>query len=169
MRRAPRRVRCAKTPIERATVHRALLVVLLGAVACAPAPATTADPQAEIEAMLTHSAAAWNRGDLAGFMGDYVHDSMVTYRSGAHFLHGWQPLFDRYQANYFAPGKQRDSLTFGEVQVRSLAPDLALAMARFALHRGDSLTASGPFTLVLRRQEGRWQILHDHTSADTKP
>ena len=47
--------------------------------------------------------------------------------------------------------------------------DLAFATARFALHRGDSLTASGPFTLILQKRGTRWLILHDHTSADPKP
>ena len=142
--------------------------MLLVAAACAAAPAP-GDPQAEITAMLTRSAEHWNRGDLAGFMGDYANDSLTSYLSGRHFTYGWQPLFDHYQAAYFAPGKHRDSLTFDEVHVRSLAPGVAFATARFALHRGDSLTASGPFTLILRKDGDRWHIIHDHTSADPKP
>jgi ketosteroid isomerase-like protein len=127
------------------------------------------DPQAEIGAMLARSAADWNHGDLAGFMGDYANDSLTSYVSSGHVQYGWQPLFDHYQANYFAPGKQRDSLAFDELHVRPLTTDLALATARFALHRGATVTASGPFTLVLQRRGDRWQILHDHTSADPKP
>jgi len=30
------------------------------------------------------------------------------------------------------------------------------------------VTASGPFTLILQKRGARWQILHDHTSADPK-
>ena len=124
------------------------------------------DPQQEIGAMLQRSAADWNRGDLAGFMGDYAKDSLTSYRAGAHMQYGWQPLYDRYQKNYFAPGKSRDSLSFDELRVRALTPDLAYATARFKLSRGDSVVASGPFTLVLQRQGDRWKILHDHTSSD---
>ena len=119
--------------------------------------------------MLGRSAADWNRGDLAGFMSDYARDSLTSYVSGGHVQYGWQKLFDRYQANHFAPGKSRDSLTFEEVRVRPLTMDLAYATARFLLHRGDSLVASGPFTLILQKLGDRWQILHDHTSADSKP
>ena len=118
--------------------------------------------------MLARSAAAWNRGDLDGFMDDYARDSLTSYVSGARVVYGWQPLFDRYQAAYFAPGKSRDSLAFDALRTRSLTPDVALATARFALHRGDSVVASGPFTLVLQRQGERWRILHDHTSSDPK-
>jgi uncharacterized protein (TIGR02246 family) len=129
------------------------------------APAT-ADPQAEINAMLTHSATAWNRGDLQGFMSDYLNDSTVSFMSRGHVQYGWQPVFDNYQRNYFAPGKSRDSLTFEELHVRSLGTDAAFATARFKLTRGDSTVASGPFTLVLRKVSDRWLIIHDHTSSD---
>src|SRR4029077_1128150 len=86
--------------------------------ACAAPPA--GDPQAEIVAMLGRSASDWNRGDLAGFMSDYAHDSLTSYVSAGHVVYGWQRLFDRYQTTYFAPGKSRDSLAFEEVRVRPL-------------------------------------------------
>jgi len=101
-------------------------------------------------------------------MSDYPPDSLTSYACGGHVLYGWQKLFDRYQAAYFAPGKTRDSLTFDEVRVRPLTVDLALCTARFALHRGGSVTASGPFTLLLQKRGSRWLILHDHTSSDPR-
>src|SRR5712692_1591289 len=84
-----------------------------------------ADPQAEIAAMLLRSAADWNRGDLAGFMGDYAKDSMTSYVSGGHIQYGWQALYDHYRASYFAPGRSRDYLRFEEIRVRPLTIDLA--------------------------------------------
>jgi ketosteroid isomerase-like protein len=138
------------------------------AVACAAPKAPLGDPQTEIAAMLRRAAADWNRGDLTGFMSDYAPDSLTSYVSGGHVQYGWQKLYDRYRAAYFAPGKTRDSLTFEELRVRPLTSDLALCTARFLLRQGDSVTASGPFTLVLQKGGDRWYILHDHTSADPK-
>jgi len=139
-------------------------------VACsAPSPKPpTGNPQAEIVAMLERSAADWNRGDLTGFMSDYAKDSSVGYVSGGHVQYGWQPLYDHYQATYFAPGKSRDSLAFEDVRVRTLGADFAFCTARFKLLRAGSVTASGPFTLILQKRGDRWQILHDHTSSDPK-
>ena len=136
--------------------------------ACSAPKVVTGDLQAEITAMLERSARDWNHGDLAGFMRDYARDSLTSYVSGGHVQYGWQPLYDHYQATYFAPGKSRDSLAFNEVHVRPLTLDLALCTARFRLSRGAAVTASGPFTLVLRKRGDRWVILHDHTSADPK-
>lgn len=146
-------------------MHRAAFAVIIVA-ACGAPQQQLGDPPRELAAMLARSAADWNRGDLAGFMSDYARDSLTSYVSGGHVQYGWQALYDRYQANYFAPGKSRDSLSFGEVRVRVLTPDFAYVTARFTLARADSVVASGPFTLVLQRQGDRWRILHDHTSAD---
>jgi len=148
---------------------RRALCVMIGLAACSAPSVPMGDPPREIEAILTRSAGDWNHGDLAGFMSDYAHDSLTSYVSGGHVQYGWQALYDRYQANYFARGKSRDSLAFEEVRVRTLTPDFAYATARFRLVRRDSVVASGPFTLVLQRQGDRWRILHDHTSADPKP
>jgi beta-aspartyl-peptidase (threonine type) len=140
-----------------------LWLLILAACRAGPRP----DPRAEIVSMLTASAATWNRGQLDAFMNDYARDS-VTYIARGHEGNGWQKLYDGYRAAFFAPGKHSDSLTFEEIRVHVLSPTLAYCTARFALHRGDSLTGSGPFTLVLEKRDGRWLILHDHTTADPK-
>jgi uncharacterized protein (TIGR02246 family) len=150
-------------------VRRAWCVVLVPvAFGCSAPRIPLGNPPEEIGAMLQRSAADWNHGDLAGFMSDYARDSLTSYMSGGHVQYGWQALYDRYQANYFATGKSRDSLSFDELRVRVLTPDLAYATARFTLSRRDSVVASGPFTLVLQKQGDRWRILHDHTSSDPK-
>ena len=150
-------------------MHGAWCVVAIGVAACAAPKRPPGDPEAEVGVMLRRSAADWNRGDLEGFMSDYARDSLTSYLRRGHVQYGWQALHDHYQADYFAAGKHRDSLTFEEVRVRPLTMDLAYATARFLLHRGDSLVASGPFTLILQKRGERWQILHDHTSPDPKP
>lgn len=148
---------------------RGMWYMVTALAACAAPKVPLGDPQAEIAATLMRSAGDWNRGDLTGFMGDYARDSLTGYVSGGHVQYGWQPLYDRYQATYFAAGQSRDSLSFEEIRVRPLTMDLAFATARFLLHRGDSVTVSGPFTLILQKRGDRWFILHDHTSADPSP
>ena len=150
------------------TVRDVWCVVLAVLWGCTVPPVPHGDPRLEISAMLARSAAAWNRGDRAGFMNDYARDSLTSYVTGGHVQYGWQPLYDRYQTAYFAPGKSRDSLTFDDVRVRPLTTNLALCTARFALHRGQRVIASGPFTLILAKRDDRWLIIHDHTSSDPK-
>jgi uncharacterized protein (TIGR02246 family) len=124
--------------------------------------------QVAVERMLAESAQAWNRGELAGFMDDYMESANTTYIGGAGFVAGYDSIEARY-APLFEPGAARDSLRFEAVRVRRLAAVDALATARYILYRGDTITASGPFTLVLRHTSRGWKIIHDHSSSDPSP
>ncbi len=127
-----------------------------------PAPASTVEAARQgALALLAHGAAAWNRGDLTGFMSDYTADaSFVTPRQ---VVHGRADIQARY-APRFAPGGVRDSLYFQDVEVDLLAPDALNAIAYYVLQRGDSIVARGPTSLVMRKIGGRWYIAHDHSS-----
>jgi uncharacterized protein (TIGR02246 family) len=123
------------------------------------------DPIPDVRAMLSHSAAAWNAGDLDGFLEDYADDTTTSFMADGGPRYG----IDWIRSNYaprFAADADRDSLRFENVHARALGPDFAVATARFVLFRDDSTTASGPFTLVLRQLNGQWKIIHDHTSSD---
>jgi uncharacterized protein (TIGR02246 family) len=129
---------------------------------CAPLLFAQGD---EIRAMMTHSEAAWNRGDLAAFAADYD-DSPATTFIGRDITHGGtQAILDRYRRGYPTP-EAMGTLTYSEIGVRSLGNGYALANGRYALKRtqaggGD---AAGRFTLVLRKTKAGWKIIHDHSS-----
>jgi uncharacterized protein (TIGR02246 family) len=144
---------------------RTLAVLALVLVGCTATGAPPSDPTGSVQAMLDASANAWNRGDLGAFVGDYADDTTTTFVSRGHVQYGFDWIRDNY-ATRFEPDVQRDSLRFESVAARSLGSDHVLATARFVLFRGDSVTAGGPFTLVLRRTGSEWKIIHDHTSTD---
>lgn len=121
--------------------------------------------RSQVASMLAGAAAAWNRGDLEAFMADYERSPRTTYLGSTGLLVGWEAIRDRY-APLFVPGAERDSLRFEALRVRTLGQRYALATARYVLEREGEATGSGPFTLVLLRVEGRWRIIHDHSSAD---
>lgn len=124
--------------------------------------------EAQVSDMLAASAEAWNRGDLEAFMSDYARAPSTTYIGGTGLKVGFDAIRARY-APTFALAAERDSLRFESLRVRSLESRYALATARYVLQRGGETTASGPFTLVLSRIEGRWMIIHDHSSSDPPP
>lgn len=123
---------------------------------------------ASIQAMLLSSADAWNAGDLEGFLDDYLNSDSLTFSGPEGVTRGWQDLRDRYLKTYWAPDTVRDSLCFEDIEVHPVgSTDGALALGRYVLHsrEGDHReTASGFFSLVLRRVDGSWKIIHDHTS-----
>jgi ketosteroid isomerase-like protein len=121
----------------------------------------------QITAQLGRAAADWNRGDLDGFLSDYAAESTTTFVDGRRARHGIDFIRQNY-APRFAPGANRDSLGFEEIDARPLSPTLALVTARYLLHRGSRISASGPFSLVMERRPEGWRILHDHSSSDPR-
>jgi uncharacterized protein (TIGR02246 family) len=131
-----------------------------------PAPPTDAqltEARAEISSMMDASARAWTKGDLDGFMDSYEAGSEITYVTPTGVVHGRDAIRARY-APRFAGGARPDSLSFENLEVDLLAPDLANVIAYYRLSRGDSTTARGPTSLVMRRRDGQWRIIHDHSS-----
>jgi uncharacterized protein (TIGR02246 family) len=151
--------------------HAVLLLVAIAAAWVAlrrisPPPEQPADPaqiRREVLAVFEEGARAWNAGNLDGFMATYFPDSETTFITKTGVLHGVDAIRKVY-APRFAPGAQRDSLRFQGVEVDILAPDVVNAIAWYVLMRGDSITARGPTSLVMRRVSGRWRIVHDHSS-----
>ena len=126
-------------------------------------PHVDAGAHAEIEAMMSRSAAAWTRGDLDAFMRDYLPGERTTYVTSRGLVRGPEQIRARY-APRFAPGALHDSLSFEGIEVDPLAPGVAHVVAWYVLTRADSLVARGPTSLVMLRTEDGWKIVHDHSS-----
>jgi ketosteroid isomerase-like protein len=155
---------------------RAITLLLAAAVAACRTGGETAasgsDPTratlaSDIASQLDRAADDWNRGNLEGFLSDYAAESTTTFVDGRRARRGFEFIRQVY-APRFAPGARRDSLRFEEIVARQLSPALALVTARFVLTRGDTVTASGPFTLVMELRPAGWKILHDHSSSDPR-
>jgi uncharacterized protein (TIGR02246 family) len=128
-----------------------------------PTSAQQAEARTEISAMMRASARAWTRGDLDGFMDSYEDGSATTYVTPNGVVHGRDAIRDRY-APRFVPGAMPDALSFENTDVDLVAPDIANVISYYRLTRGDSTTAYGPTSLVMRRRNGKWRIIHDHSS-----
>ncbi len=132
--------------------------------AARPAPAENpAQIRHDVLDLLDRGATAWDAGNLDGFLATYLPDSETTFVTKTRVLHGIDAIRGVYAAR-FAPGAQRDSLHFQGVEIDILAPDVVNTIAWYVLTRGDSITARGPTSLVMRRVSGRWYIVHDHSS-----
>jgi len=120
--------------------------------------------EAEIRRLLKEQDAAWNRGDLEGFVAYYWRSGGLTFSGTNGVTRGWQGLLDRYRRSYpdrAAMGR----VSFSDLEARMLSADAALVLGRWRLDR-EKDTPGGVFTLVLRKLPEGWRIIHDHTSSD---
>lgn len=124
----------------------------------------SAAERAAVRGVLDAQAAAWNRGDLDGFMAGYWKSPALTFFSGNAKTAGWQATLVRYRTKYQGTGKEMGKLAFEELSIELLGRDHALVRGRFRLRLRDA-APTGIFTLVLRKTSAGWRIVHDHTSS----
>jgi uncharacterized protein (TIGR02246 family) len=126
--------------------------------------------EAAVVAVLETQRAAWNEGDLDGFLAGYERSDALVFTSGAKIRTGFDETRDKYRARYGEARETMGTLAFEILDVRALGQckDAAVVLGRWAL--GDTQAAgSGVFSVLLERRGGTWQIVHDHTSADPTP
>ena len=137
--------------------------------ACVSAPSSaTNDEQviAAVRAVMEAQQAAWNRGDIEGFMEGYERAETTTFVSGDELTRGWQTVLDRYKKRYNSR-EQMGTLAFSELEIKPVSPVLALADGRWRLTRAND-SPHGRFTLVFRRSNNDdWRIIHDTTTSAT--
>jgi ketosteroid isomerase-like protein len=119
-----------------------------------------------IEKVLREQAAAWNRGDLEGFMAGYWKSPELTFFSGAHEFKGWQAALDRYKSSYQSAGKEMGKLEFTNLRIEMLGPEAAFVRGEFHLTMSDGKTPHGLFTLIFRKFPEGWKIVHDHSAGE---
>ena len=105
---------------------------------------------------------AWNRGDIDGFMEHYWKSDKLTFSSGGKTTRGWSSTKENYRRRYPTP-ERMGKVTFNELDITSLGDSAALVLGRWKLDRKQE-PIGGNFSLVFRRLDGRWVIVHDHTS-----
>ena len=120
-----------------------------------------------IRSVMEAQQAAWNRGDIAGFMNGYERADTTTFVSGDELTRGWQTVLDRYKQRYNSPA-QMGSLSFSELEIQPLNPAYALANGGWLLTRAKD-TPHGRFTLLFRQTGDGWRIIQDTTTSATPP
>lgn len=121
----------------------------------------------EIEQLLTTQAQCWNDKDIDGFMQTYWKSEDLTFSGGGKTTRGWQATLDRYKKSY--PKEKMGTLTFDGLEVTMLSEEAAMVLGNWHLsipqpEAKEELNKDGNFTLVLKMLDGKWKIIHDHSS-----
>ena len=118
---------------------------------------------AAVRAVIEAQAAAWNRGDVEGYMEGYAKEETTTFVSGDTVTRGWRTVLERYKAHYDTREKM-GTLDFSELEFKPLGEFYIMATGRWQLTRAAD-RPGGRFTLIFRRTNAGWRIVHDHTSS----
>jgi ketosteroid isomerase-like protein len=130
-------------------------------------PSSAAKPEtpdeAAVRALLVDQTAAWNRGDIDGFMAGYWKSEETEFVSAEGISRGWQALLERYKRSY-PDRKAMGTLSFSNLEVRVECSTSAYAIGEYHLQR-EKDNPSGIFTLNLRKFPEGWRVVVDHTTA----
>jgi ketosteroid isomerase-like protein len=122
------------------------------------------DPAKSVHKMLDDQVAAWNKGDLKGFMQGYWDSTELTFYSGRDVRKGWRETYERYQIRYQKDGAEMGHLTFSDLLFEPLAEKTMLVRGRWKLELKKG-NVDGLFSLIVKEKPEGWRIVHDHTSA----
>jgi uncharacterized protein (TIGR02246 family) len=143
---------------------RCLFLVVLLTGPSLLAQSTDHSPDHQIRQVLAAQVAAWNRGDIPGFMNGYANSTRTTF-VGTGIEHGYASILARYLGKY-PSHEAMGHLDFTGLEVRLLGANHAVVTGYFNLTRSRAAggNAAGVFSLVLEKESGGWKIILDHTS-----
>ena len=105
---------------------------------------------------------AWNKGNLESFMNGYIKSDSLLFVGRDGPKYGWETTLDNYKRGY--PDKAAMGfLTFNIKEVRLISSDHAFVLGGWHLKR-EKDEPQGAFTLLLKKVNGEWKIVVDHSS-----
>ncbi|WP_139922070.1 DUF4440 domain-containing protein [Hymenobacter sp. DG01] len=125
--------------------------------------AASAEARRDIAQLLQTQTAAWNRGDIAGFMQGYWQNDSLVFIGKSGLTYGWQPTLTNYQRSY-PNAAAMGQLDFSNLRIQPLSPNAAHVIGRWHLARPTQGDLQGHFLLVCRRIAGKWVVVADHSS-----
>jgi ketosteroid isomerase-like protein len=147
-------------------MRRILLLLTL----CLPLTAAAqTNPAEAIFAVLNHSAADWNRGDLDAFATSYKNSPDILFM-GHKISRGYAQMLATYKAAY-PTAEKRGTLTFTHLEVQPLDANFVTATGHFHLERTSAGggNADGYFLLVLENTPTGWKIVRDDSTSLPPP
>ena len=103
----------------------------------------------DVRQLLTEQDAAWNRGDIEGFMKGYWLSDSLMFIGKSGITYGWQKTMENYKNRYpdtAAMGK----LNFEYIEMKQLSENYFFVVGKWYLTRTIG-NLNGAFTLLLRK------------------
>jgi ketosteroid isomerase-like protein len=116
----------------------------------------------DIRKVLSEQTAAWNRGDVEGFMKGYWKDDSLMFIGKSGVNRGWQKTLENYKRSY-PDTTSMGKLSFDIILVKPLSKKYYYVVGKWMLKRsiGD---LSGYYNLLFKKVNGEWVIIADHSS-----
>jgi ketosteroid isomerase-like protein len=112
--------------------------------------------------ILAEQSAAWNKGDIEGFMKGYWKNDSLMFIGKSGVTYGWNNTLNNYKKGY-PNAAAMGQLTFTILKVKSLSEQYQQVVGKWHLQRSQG-NLEGHFTLLFQKIKGQWVIITDHSS-----
>lgn len=148
-----------------AMIFRSSLIACIALIFSCQSPRSEEKPSATdiaaIRSVLGKQVNAWNEGNIDAFMEGYWKSDSLLF-IGSKITYGWDSTLVRYKKSY--PDKATmGQLRFDIMRVDFVSNDNYLVTGRYTLLRASD-QPTGIFTIWLKRVNGEWVVVYDHTS-----
>lgn len=117
----------------------------------------------EILEVMMKQETEWNKGNIDGYMQGYWKSDSLRFASGNSTTFGWKSTLENYKKAY--PDKSAmGTLEFTDIDIRILSADAAIVFGKWKLTRSSD-EPKGLYTLLFKKINNEWKIVHDHTSS----
>ena len=117
----------------------------------------------QIRAVLNKQVQSWNCGDLKGFMKGYWESDSLMFIGKKGITYGYEQTLANYRKSY-PDMDQMGELQFDLIKIDLISPGAAVVIGKWSLKREKAGDLSGYFTLLLKKINGQWLIVSDHSS-----
>jgi uncharacterized protein (TIGR02246 family) len=116
-----------------------------------------------ILALFESGCAAWNRGDINGYMANYWHSDKVRWVSEGNVLYGFEEIATALKAR-FDSSDNMGRLEVVNLEIQLLRENDALVFGAWT-QTTPRARRHGVFTVHMKKIDGEWLIVSDHSSS----
>jgi ketosteroid isomerase-like protein len=114
----------------------------------------------ELRAVFAGWTAKWNAGDLEGYLAAYADSDQTRYCAGSKVLRGKENIAAHYRERGVS-----GHLTVVDFEGQAMGESDGLVFGQFELVLEDATRHTGAFTVHVRKINGLWRILSDHSAS----
>lgn len=137
-------------------------VLLLTAFILTQQTAFAQNDENRIRSLLEAQVRQWNQGKIEGYMIGYWESDSLVFLGKDGPTYGFAAAVDRYRKAY-PTQEAMGELTSTILRIQLLSPEYAYVTGRWHLKRTAG-AKEGSYTLLMRKIDGYWVIVEDHSS-----
>ena len=143
-------------------MRTSFLLATIATIAVPTISRAQAPDTAYIRTELQAIADAWNRNDLDRHVAPYADSATMMGNNG--LIWGRPAIRALLERGFWREGKAMQQLRFEDIVIRLVGGNnAAIVTGKFILTGGGRADASGRFSTIWERKNGRWMTVHDHS------